>query len=277
MPSLKRAMVHRSFQYAALAALAIFILFPVYYMVITSFKTTNEAIQDPGFWIHHPTLVNYGAIVSNGVLRGLLNSAIVATGSTIVALAVSVVGGYSLASLRYRFRGAVRYLLIFAYLIPSTILFIPMTVLMAGVGLIDTLPGLIICYLSFTTPLGTWLLMGFFQSLPPELEEQARVDGATRVGALWHILLPLTRPGMMAVAVIIFTAAWNEYLYALVLNISPPVYTLPLAISALISGDVYRWGEIMAGSVIATLPVVFMYYLSQRFVIEGLTSVAVKG
>lgn len=270
-------MVQRSFKYAALAALAIFILFPVYYMLVTSFKTQNEILQNPGFWILHPTLVNYGAIVSNGVLHGVLNSAIVAVSSTIVALAVSVLGGYSLASLRYRLRGAVRYLLIFAYLIPSTILFIPMTVLMADVGLIDTLPGLIICYLSFTTPLGTWLLMGFFQSLPPELEEQARVDGATRVGALWHILLPLTRPGMMAVGVIIFTAAWNEYLYALVLNISPAVYTLPLAISGLISGDVYRWGEIMAGSVIASLPVVSMYYLSQRFVIEGLTSVAVKG
>lgn len=277
MPRVKPVMVHRSFQYAALVALAIFILFPVYYMLVTSFKTQGELFQNPGFWIHHPTLVNYGAIMSNGVLRGLLNSVIVAIGSTIVALAVSVLGGYSLASLRYRLRGAVRYLLIFAYLIPSTILFIPMTVLMADVGLIDTLPGLIICYLSFTTPLGTWLLMGFFQSLPPDLEEQARVDGATRVGALWHILLPLTRPGLMAVAVIIFTAAWNEYLYALVLNISPPVYTLPLAISGLISGDVYRWGEIMAGSVIASLPVVIMYYLSQRFVIEGLTSVAVKG
>ncbi|MFZ0216654.1 MAG: carbohydrate ABC transporter permease [Candidatus Dormiibacterota bacterium] len=277
MPRLKPMMVQRSFKYAALAALAIFILFPVYYMLVTSFKTQNEILQNPGFWILHPTLVNYGAIVSNGVLHGVLNSAIVAVSSTIVALAVSVLGGYSLASLRYRLRGAVRYLLIFAYLIPSTILFIPMTVLMADVGLIDTLPGLIICYLSFTTPLGTWLLMGFFQSLPPELEEQARVDGATRVGALWHILLPLTRPGMMAVGVIIFTAAWNEYLYALVLNISPAVYTLPLAISGLISGDVYRWGEIMAGSVIASLPVVSMYYLSQRFVIEGLTSVAVKG
>jgi multiple sugar transport system permease protein len=277
MLRLKPAMVHRSFQYAALVALAIFILFPVYYMLIISFKTQNEIVQSPGFWVHDPTLVNYGAIVSNGVLRGLSNSVIVATSCTIVALVVSVLGGYSLASLRYRLRGAVRSLLIFAYLIPSTILFIPMTVLMADAGLIDTLPGLIICYLSFTTPLGTWLLMGFFQSLPPELEEQARVDGATRVGALWHILLPLTRPGMMAVAVIMFTAAWNEYLYALVLNISPPVYTLPLAISGLISGDVYRWGEIMAASVIASLPVVFMYYLSQRFVIEGLTSVAVKG
>lgn len=277
MLSVKPVMVHRSLQYAALVALAIFILAPVYYMLITSFKTQGEIFQNPGFWIHHPTLANFGAIASNGVLRGLLNSVLVAVSSTIVALTVSVLGGYSLASLRYRLRGAVRYLLIFSYLIPSTILFIPMTVLMADVGLIDTLPGLAICYLSFTTPLGTWLLMGFFQSLPPDLEEQARVDGATRVRALWHIVLPLTRPGLMAVAVIIFTAAWNEYLYALVLNITPNVFTLPLAISGLISGDVYRWGEIMAGSVVASLPVVIMYYLSQRFVIEGLTSVAVKG
>jgi multiple sugar transport system permease protein len=273
----KPVLVHRSVQYASLTALAIFILFPVYYMVITSFKSTSEVFQNPGLWIRHPTFINYGAVVRNGVLHGLINSLIVAVSATIVALIVSVLAGYSLASLKYRFRGALRGLLLFSYLIPTTILFIPMTVIMAGTGLINTLPGLIIVYLSFTTPLGTWLLMGFFESLPPDLEEQARVDGATRLGALYHILLPLTRPGVMAVGIIVFTAAWNEFLYALVLNISPNVFTLPLAINGLITGDVYRWGEIMAGSVIASLPVVIMYYISQRMVVEGLTSVAVKG
>lgn len=277
MDRVKPVLVHRSVQYASLTALGIFILFPVYYMVITSFKSTSEVFQNPGLWIHHPTLINYAAVVKNGVIHGLINSLIVAVGATILSLAVSILAGYSLARLKYRLQGAIKGLLIFAYLIPTTILFIPMTVIMADIGLIDTLPGLIVVYLSFTTPLGTWLLMGFFQSLPPELEEQAQVDGATRLEALYHILLPLTRPGMMAVGVIVFTAAWNEFLYALVLNITPNVYTLPLAISGLISGDVYRWGEIMAGSVIASLPVVIMYYVSQRLVVEGLTSVAVKG
>lgn len=270
-------LVHRSVRYASLTALGIFILFPVYYMIVMSFKSQSEVFQNPGLWIQHPTLGNYAAVAKNGVLHGLLNSLIVACGSTIVSLAVSVLAGYSLARLRYRLRGAVKGLLIFSYLIPTTILFVPITVIMASIGLIDTLPGLIIVYLSFTTPLGTWLLMSFFQSLPPEIEEQARVDGATRIEALYHVLLPLTRPGLIAVGVIVFTAAWNEFLYALVLNITPSLFTLPLAISGLITGDVYRWGEIMAGSVIASLPVVVMYYVSQRLVVEGLTSVAVKG
>jgi multiple sugar transport system permease protein len=157
------------------------------------------------------------------------------------------------------------------------LLFIPLSVIIANLKLGNSLHGLIFVYLTFSTPLSTWLLMGFFRSIPADLEEQALVDGATRLQTLFRILLPLSAPGIIAVSVLTFTSAWNELLLALIFITSPEKQTVPVALQYLITGDVFRWGLIMAGSVTAAIPVMVLYYLSQRFVVQGLSAGAVKG
>ncbi len=141
----------------------------------------------------------------------------------------------------------------------------------------NTLHGLIFVYLTFAAPLSTWLLMGFFRSIPVDLEEQAMVDGATRFQAMTRVLLPLSAPGLIAVSVFTFTGAWNELLLALIFITTPSRQTVPVALQYLITGDVFRWGLIMAGAVVAALPVMILYYLAQRFVVQGLAAGAVKG
>ncbi|HKX55452.1 MAG TPA: carbohydrate ABC transporter permease, partial [Xanthomonadales bacterium] len=162
-------------------------------------------------------------------------------------------------------------------LTPAALLFIPLSIIITRLHLGNTLHGLIFVYLTFSTPLSTWLLMGFFRSIPADLEEQAMVDGATRLQALFRILLPLSTPGLIAVSVLTFTNAWNELLLALIFITSPDKQTVPVALQYLITGDVFRWGLIMAGSVTAAIPVMLLYYLSQRFVVQGLAAGAVKG
>lgn len=267
----------RAVRTAALLALALFILLPVYYMVITSLKSQNEVFTRASLLVHEPTLGNYGAIFSNGIARGLVNSLLVAGVSTAVALVLSIGGAYTIARIKLRLNGTFRGVLLASYLVPSTILFIPFTVLMGRAGLIDSSIGLIVVYLSITTPMGTWLLISFFEALPAELEEAALMDGAGRLRALWQILVPVIAPGIASVGIIMFTTVWNEYLYALVLTLSPDTYTFPITINQLISGDVYQWGEIMAGSLIGSLPIVILYYISQRMVVEGMAGSAVKG
>ncbi len=262
---------------AALLALALFVLLPVYYMVITSLKSQNEVFNHASLLVHEPTLGNYGAIFSNGVARGLANSLLVAGVSTVIALVLSIGGAYTIARIKLRLNGSFRGVLLASYLVPSTILFIPFTVLMGRMSLIDTSLGLIVVYLGITTPMGTWLLISFFEGLPPELEEAALIDGASRLRALWQILVPVIAPGIASVGIIMFTTVWNEYLYALVLTMSPSTYTFPITINQLISGDVYQWGQIMAGSLVGSLPIVILYYISQRMVVEGLAGSAVKG
>ena len=141
----------------------------------------------------------------------------------------------------------------------------------------NTLQGLIFVYLTFSAPLSTWLMMGYFRTIPLDLEEQAMVDGANRWVALFRIVLPLATPGLIAVSVFTFTGAWNELLLALIFITSPDKQTVPVAVSYLITGDVFRWGLIMAGSVSAAVPVMVLYYLGQRFVVQGLAAGAVKG
>ncbi len=178
--------------------------------------------------------------------------------------------------LRYRGRKWLGRLILFAYLTPSSLLFIPLAVIINRLQLGNTLRGLVFVYMTFSAPLCTWLLMGFFRSVPFDLEEQAMVDGATRMQALGKILLPLAAPGLVAVSVFTFTGAWNELLLALIFTTSREIRTIPVALQYLITGDVFRWGQIMAGSVVAAVPVMLLYYLSQRFVVQGLAAGAVK-
>lgn len=264
--------------YSALAALAVLILFPIYYMVIISLKLPRDIYRLPSLLPVNPTLRNYTDLLTrDDFLINIANSILVAGLTTLFSVTISTMAAYSLVRLKYRFRDWIGRLILLAYLTPSALLFIPLSVIIAQLRLGNTLHGLIFVYLTFAAPLSTWLLMGFFRSIPPDLEEQAMVDGATRIEAIWRVLLPLSTPGLIAVGVFTFTGAWNELLLALIFITSPDLQTVPVALQYLITGDVFRWGLIMAGSVLAALPVMVLYYMAQRFMVQGLAAGAVKG
>ncbi len=272
-PSFTAKMIY----YSLLLLLALAILFPVYYMLIISLKLPRDIYRTPSLLPINVTLQNYiDLFQKEGFFVNIRNSLFVASMSTIVSLIFSSMAAYSLVRLKYLYRNWIGRLILFTYLTPSAMLFIPLSVIVARLQLGNTLHGLIFVYLTFAAPLSTWLLMGYFKSIPVDLEEQAMVDGATRFQAFYRVLLPLSTPALVAVSVFTFTAAWNELLYGLIFITSPGLQTVPVAISYLITGDVFRWGLIMAGSVAAAVPVMVLYYLAQRFVVEGLAAGAVK-
>jgi multiple sugar transport system permease protein len=264
--------------YTLLILVAIAILFPVYYMFSISLKLPKDIYRTPSLLPVNATLKNYEDLINEyDFLINIRNSLFVAASATFVSVLFSSMAAYSLVRLKYLYRDWIGRLILFTYLTPSGLLFIPLSVIIARLQLGNTMHGLIFVYLTFAAPLSTWMLMGYFKSIPIDLEEQAMVDGATRIQAFYMILLPLAAPGLVAVSVFTFTAAWNELLYALIFITSPNLQTVPVAISRLITGDVFRWGLIMAGAVLAALPVMILYYLAQRFVVQGLAAGAVKG
>lgn len=273
-PSLQQKILY----YTLLVLLALLIIFPIYYMITISLKLPRDIYRDPSLLPLNATLQNYiDLFVKQDFLLNIRNSFIVSGAATLISVFISCLAAYSLVRLKYRYRDWIGRLILFAYLTPSALLFIPLAVIIARLGLGNTLHGLIFVYLTFSAPLSTWLMMGYFRGIPADLEEQAMVDGATRWVALFRIVLPLAAPGLVAVSVFTFTGAWNELLLALIFITSPRLQTVPVAVSYLITGDVFRWGLIMAGSVSAAVPVMVLYYLAQRFVVQGLAAGAVKG
>lgn len=264
--------------YGLLLVVALIILFPIYFMFVISLKQPKDIYRTPSLLPLNASLNNYqNLIVENDFLINIGNSILVAGASTFVSVLFSSMAAYSLVRLKYLYRNWIGRLILFTYLTPSGLLFIPLSVMIARLQLGNTLHGLIFVYLTFAAPLSTWLLMGYFRSIPIELDEQALVDGATRIQAFYRIVLPLAGPGLVAVSVFTFTAAWDELLYALIFITSPSLQTVPVAISRLITGDVFRWGLIMAAAIFAALPVMILYYVAQRFVVQGLAAGAVKG
>ena len=264
--------------YGLLGLLAVVVLFPIYYMVLISLKLPRDIYRTPSLWPVGATLKNYvDLLTTQHFLVNIRNSLVVAGAATVVSVFVSCLAAYSLVRLKYRYRGWIGRLILLSYLTPASLLFIPLSVIVARLQLGNTLHGLILIYLTFAAPLSTWLLMGFFRSIPADLEEQAMVDGARRLQALYRIVLPLSAPGLVAVSVFTFTGAWNELLLALIFTTSPDIRTVPVALQYLITGDVFRWGLIMAGAVTAAVPVMVLYYLAQRFMVQGLAAGSVKG
>jgi len=264
--------------YGSLFSLALFIIFPIYFMFIISLKRPADIYRRPSLLPVNPAVVNYQQLLNDlGFVTNIGNSLLIATATTILSVLLAVFAAYSLVRLQYRGRRWVGRLILFSYLTPASLLFIPLAVIIARLRLANTLHGLVLVYLTFSTGLSTWLLMGYFRAIPPDLEEQAMVDGATRLGALFRVLLPVSAPGIVAVSVFTFTAAWNELLLALIFITSPNLRTVPVALNYLITGDTFRWGLIMAGAVASAVPVMVLYYLAQRFVVQGLTAGSVKG
>jgi multiple sugar transport system permease protein len=274
----RQLLIGRIFTYAALCLAVLLVLFPIYWMVITSLKLPREIYRVPSLWPQVVTFNNYRILIEDKeFLLNIRNSLIVAGSVTVISVIISSLCAYSLVRFRYRFQGLVGRLILFAYLTPTTLLFIPLSILMARLGLGNSLHGLILVYLTFSLPLSTWLLQGYFRGVPRELEEQGMIDGLSRMGALIRIVIPLSAPGIAAVAIFTFTGAWNELLLALVLITSESQRTAPLALNYLITSDVLPWGPLMAGAVLSSVPLMILYFVAQRYMVQGMTAGSVKG
>jgi len=265
--------------YAILTALLLVVAFPFYWMFVSSLKSEEQMRSLTAmFWPSPAVLDNYRQLLGKtdfGAWYG--NSIVVALSSTLVATAIGTLGAYALARLKFFGRAFMASATLITYLVPPSILFIPLYAQIRTLGLADSLTGLVAAYPSFTVPFVTWLLMGYFESIPVELEEAAMIDGATRFGAFRRVILPLAAPGVLAAALFAFTQAWNEFLYALVFITNVKLRTLPVGLSTFITGDVYGWGFLMAGAVLTTLPVIAAYTYLQKYMVEGLTAGSVKG
>jgi multiple sugar transport system permease protein len=271
--------LQRALAYTVLTGLALAVLFPFYWMTITSFKSEEQMRSLTSmFWPQPLVTENYQQLLSRTEFAAWYgNSVVVSVSSTLLATAVGTIGAYALARLRFLGRGFMASATLITYLVPPSILFIPLYAQMRNLGLANSLSGLIAAYPSFTVPFVTWLLMGYFESIPEELEEAAMIDGATRFGAFYRIVLPLSAPGVLAAALYAFTQAWNEFLYALVFITDARLRTLPVGLASFITGDVYGWGYLMSGAVLTTLPVIAAYIYLQKYMVEGLTAGSVKG
>ncbi|MEV4276874.1 ABC transporter permease [Actinoplanes xinjiangensis] len=263
----------------ALAGLLAFVLGPMYWIFVTAFKSETQVImRDNDLWPTPWTLEQFGALFTNQPFgRWYLNTIMVSAASTVVALLCAALAGYALARLRFRGAQGFTVTVLLTYVMPGALLFIPLYQLLIGARLTDSLWSLVVTYPTFTLPFATWLLTGYFASIPIDLEEAALVDGSTRVQAFRRVVLPLAKPGLLAVALFTLTNAWNEFLFAFVFITKDEYKTLPVGMQSMIAGDVVPQGQLAAASLLVSIPVVIMYAFGQRFLTEGLTAGAVKG
>jgi multiple sugar transport system permease protein len=252
---------------------------PFYWMVVTSLKQDKEIYGYEATLIpEKPTLSSYVTILRDTpYLTYLRNSTVVAVGSTVISLIIACLGAYAIARLNFPGRALLARLLVCTYLVPASLLFIPLFAIMSALRFTDTLYGLTIAYLSGDVPFCTWLLMGYFKSVPAELEEAALVDGCNRVTALIRVVLPVSLPALVVVTFFCFTRAWNEFLYAYVFTSTNSARTITTGLVNFMSADVFFWGPLMASTIISALPPVIMFLIFQRWVVKGLTLGAVKG
>jgi multiple sugar transport system permease protein len=257
----------------------LFVLFPFYWVIITSFKTTLQiSSRTSVFWPDPGTLVQYKSLLTaTPFLTWFRNSALVAGVSTAISVVFAALAAYALSRLKFIGAGLLTTLLMITYLLPGTLIFIPLYKILADIGLINTYGALISTYPTFLLPFATWVLMGYFRSIPVELEEAALIDGASRLYAFWRITLPLAAPAVLSVALFAFTNAWNEFLFAFVFITSESLRTLPIGLQSMVVGDILPWGQLMAASLLTAIPVAVLYTFAQRFLVEGLTVGGVKG
>ena len=265
--------------YIPLAIFVFVLLFPFYWMVITSLKPDNELLSREGnpFWVINPTLAHFEKLLFHTSYPAWLwNTVVVTVVATFVSLLCSVLAAYAIERLRFQGARQIGLSIFLAYLVPPSILFIPLASIVFQLGLFDTKWALILTYPTFLIPFSTWLLMGYFRSIPFELEECALIDGATRLEILWKIVLPLSVPGLISAGIFAFTLSWNEFIYALTFISSSEVKTVPVGVvTELVEGDVYHWGALMAGALFGSLPVAVIYSFFVEYYVSGLTG-AVK-
>ena len=259
----------------------LFALFPFYHMALTSLKTDRELYDRHAM----PLLIRQGPTVQHYVrlltetqfLTWTKNSLLVTFLATTVSLVIGTLAAYALARLKFVGVGGLGTAIFVTYLVPTSLLFLPLAQVVNWLGLGDSKWALVVTYPTFLVPFCTWLLIGYFRTVPKEVEECALVDGATRFQALWRIVLPIAVPGLVCAALFAFTLSWNEFIYALTFTSSSEEITAPVGVtSELIRGDIYYWGSLMAGAVLASVPIVILYVFFLDYYVSGLTAGAVK-
>jgi multiple sugar transport system permease protein len=271
-----------AFAYANLAPYVFFVLFPFYFMVVTSFKSNAELynLKSIPFWIQSGAILDHYALLfqNTDFVTWTKNSLLVAVVATAVSVVISILAGYSLARLRFRGAGSFGTAVFITYLVPPTLLFLPLSQVVVWLGLADSITALMVTYPTFLVPFCTWLLMGYFRTIPREVEECALVDGATRMQTLRRVVLPMAVPGIICAVLFSFTLCWNEFTYALTFISQSAHKTAVVGVTSdLIRGDIYFWGSLMAGALIASIPIVIIYVLFLDYYVSGLTAGAVKG
>jgi len=259
-------------RWAVLALILAIVFVPMYWIVATSFKTGRQILLSESVYVPRPfTVDNYVYLFEESRFAlWIRNSAITAIASTLLSLAIGTAGAYSLTRLSFPGRRTFGAIVLITYLVPPDRTFI-------GLGYTNSLGTLILAYPTFLVPFVTWLLMGFFRSIPRELEEAALVDGATRLQAMVRVVLPLAAPGLLAAGLFCFTLSWNEFLYALIFIADDSLKTLPVGLSEFVVSDFAFWGQLMAAAALASLPVIVVYIYLHKYMVQGLTAGAVKG
>jgi ABC-type glycerol-3-phosphate transport system permease component len=255
------------------------VVFPFYWMLNTSLKPASEIfLSPPTFASAKWSLDAYATVLTQRpVGRYFLNSLVVALGTTVLSVTLAAFAAYGFT--RFFPRGATPFivLLLFTKMLPETLLIIPYFRLMSDLGLLNTYAALVLAYSSFALPFSVWMLIGFFRSIPRDIDEAAMIDGATYLQAFWRVILPLARPGLVAVALFTFLIAWNSYVWALVLTTDSSMYVLSVGIANMVGEYRVQWNELMAAAVIAAVPVMILYSLLERHLVNAITAGAVKG
>jgi len=274
---LLRRSLSRTLSYLALVLYSFVSLAPFVWMLATTFKSQRELFTTVALWPEVFDLSNWQRAFDFGVVSWLGNSFFVAATTTVLSIIIGVLAGYAIARLRFRGRNALGFATIIVYLVPSYVLYIAYFAFLVRLNMIDNLVGLAITHLSFTVPYCTWLCVGYFKTIPPDLEDAALVDGCSRLGSVWRIVIPLAMPAVVITATFSFTLSWNEFLYSVLFVTASDKLTIAGGLMRLMTEDVWPWGLLMTGSVLTAIVPVTLYFLSQRWIVRGLTLGGVKG
>ena len=274
-----RRLVIKCILLTLLVILILWAVLPFFWMVSTSFKTTEETYTVPLVWIpRYPTIKNFLYVVKRApFLTYFRNSVVVAVSTTVIAIILASLAGYSFS--RFKFLGGHSLFLIFliTQMFPGALLIIPLFQIIKALKLLNTLYALVLSYITFSLPLCTWLMKGFFDQIPQELEEAAMIDGCSRVSAMVRVIFPLALPGVMAASIFSFIGAWDEFIFALIFTSTDKVRTLPVGLQRFITSYEIYWNHLGAASVLTTIPVVILFLFIQRHMVKGLTAGSVKG
>jgi multiple sugar transport system permease protein len=265
--------------FVSVVVLVFVCLFPFLWMALSSIKTLRELYTVPPVWFPEvPTLANYVKVLfASNIPRYFLNSTVISLGSTAIALCLAIFASYGFARFRFRGKAGFQAFILVGQLLPTAAIIVPLFITLRAFGLVNTYLGLILIYTIITLPLSVWMLTSYFRAIPLELEEAAIIDGASRLGILFRITLPLSLPGLVAIIVYAFVTTWNEFIFALVFAEDYRVKTLPIGLAEFSTEFNTDWGAVMAASVIMTLPVAILFLAMQRLFVGGLTAGAVKG
>jgi len=268
-----------AFRILCLVPFLLFVLFPFVWIIVTAFKGELQISQRVSLWWPQPwTLDQFDTLLHQTPYPlWFRNTVLIAFVTTFISVVFAALGGYALARLKFRGAGVLTTVLLITYLLPASLLFIPMYRILTTLGAINSHWSLILTYPTFLMPFATWVMLGYYRGIPEDLEEAAMIDGANRFTAFWRITLPLAMPALFSVTLFAFTNSWNEFLYAFIFLTSESLITLPVGLQKLVFADIYPYGQLMAASLIMSIPVVFLYIFAQRFVVEGLTAGSVKG